>query len=156
MWKLNATDVTSSVVDNQYTISNIKANTSLEVTFEAIPIYALNIVATGNGSASYNGVTISNQSQNFTLREGASAVVSFSADNGYRIASVKVNNADVTSQIVDGKITINNITQNTNVEVVFEEIPPIVYALSITATGNGSVTYDGNTVKGKNFYVYHH
>ena len=147
--KLNATDVTSSVVDNQYTISNIKANTSLEVTFEAIPIYALNIVATGNGSASYNGVTISNQSQNFTLREGASAVVSFSADNGYRIASVKVNNADVTSQIVDGKITINNITQNTNVEVVFEEIPPIVYALSITATGNGSVTYDGNTVKGK-------
>ena len=147
--KLNNTDVTSSVVNNQYTISNIKANTSLEVTFEAIPTYALNVVATGNGSASYNGVTIRNQSQSFTLREGTSAVVSFSADNGYRIASVKVNNADVTSQIVDGKITVSSITQNTNVEVVFEEIPPTVYALSITATGNGSVTYDGKTIKGK-------
>ena len=55
----------------------------------------------------------------------------------------------MTSQIVDGKITVNSITQNTNVEVVFEEIPPIVYALSITATGNGSVTYDGNTIKDK-------
>jgi len=147
--KLGNTDVTSSVVNNQYTISNIKANTSLEVTFEAIPTYALNIVATGNGSASYNGVTIRNQSQNFTLREGVSAVVSFSADNGYRIGSVKLNNVDVTSQIVDGKITISSITQNTNVEVVFEEIPPTVYALSITATGNGSVTYDGKTIKGK-------
>lgn len=147
--KLNGQDVTSSIVGNQYTITNITANTTIEVVFETIPTYALNIVATGNGSASYDGVIIRNQSQNFTLREGASAVVSFSADNGYRIASVKVNNADVTSQIVDGKITINNITQNTNVEVVFEEIPPIVYALSITATGNGSVTYDGNTVKGK-------
>ena len=147
--KVNGQDVTSSIVGNQYTITNITANTTIAVVFEAIPTYALNIVATGNGSASYDGVIIRNQSQNFTLREGASAVVSFSADNGYRIASVKVNNADVTSQIVDGKITVNSITQNTNVEVVFEEIPPTVYALSITASGNGSVTYDGNSIKGK-------
>ena len=147
--KVNGQDVTAAVVGNQYTITNITANTTIEVVFEAIPTYALNIVASGNGSASYDEVIIRNQSQNFTLREGASTVISFSADNGYRIASVKVNNADVTSQIVDGKITINNITQNTNVEVVFEEIPPIVYALSITATGNGSVTYDGNSIKGK-------
>ena len=147
--KVNGQDVTSSIVGNQYTITNITANTTIAVVFEAIPTYALNIVASGNGSASYDGAIIRNQSQSFTLQEGASAVVSFSADIDYRIASVKVNNADVTSQIVDGKITVNNITQNTNVEVVFEEIPPIVYALSITATGNVSVTYDGNTVKGK-------
>ncbi len=147
--KVNGQDVATDVVGNQYTITNITANTTIEVVFEAIPTYALNIVASGNGSASYDGVIIRNQSQNFTLREGASAVVSFSVDNGYRIASVKVNNADVTSQIADGKIIVNNITQNTNVEVVFEEIPPTVYALSITASGNGTVTYDGNSIKDK-------
>jgi len=147
--KVNGQDVTSSIVGNQYTITNISANTTIAVVFEAIPTYALNIVASGNGSASYDGVIIRNQSQNFTLREGASTVISFSADNGYRIASVKVNNADVTSQIVDGKITVNSITQNTNVEVVFEEIPPTVYALSITASGNGTVIYDGHSVKDK-------
>ena len=35
---VNGADVTSSVVNNQYTISNITANTTLAVTFEAIPV----------------------------------------------------------------------------------------------------------------------
>ena len=36
--KVNGTDVKSSVSDNQYTVNNISANTTVEVEFEAIPV----------------------------------------------------------------------------------------------------------------------
>ena len=146
---LDYVDIRSSLVGSHYTISKINANTTLEVVFEAIPNYALVIAASGNGSASYNGATIRNQSRNYTLREGTSATISFAPDKGYRIASVKVNSEDMTSQVANGQITIDNITQDTNVEVVFEETPPTTYSLNITAIGNGSVTYDENTIKGR-------
>lgn len=145
--KLNNVDVTAAVTGNQYTISNITADTSLEVVFEAIPTYSLSITASGNGSVTYNSSSIRNQNVSFTVQEGASAVISISPDNGYRIASMKVNNSDVTSQVNNGNMTITNIVQNTNVEVTFEEIPATTYSLSITASGNGSVTYDGKTVR---------
>ena len=145
--KVDHVDVTASVTGNQYTINDMKADTSIEVIFEAIPTYSLNIVSSGNGSASYEGVIIRNQSQSFTLQEGSSAVVSFMADAGCRIKSVKVNNNDVTAQVSNGQITIDNITQNTNVEVSFEEIPPTTYNLTISAVGNGTVVYDSHTIK---------
>ena len=146
--KVNGQDVTSTIVNNQYTVSSISTNTSIVVAFEPIPDYSLNIVAAGNGNAVYNGTTIRNQSKDFTLREGSSATIAFTADAGYRIKSVKVNNTDRTSQVSNGQITVSNIKQNTNVEVAFEEIPPTTYSLTITATGNGAVTYDGNNVRG--------
>ena len=146
--KVNGQDVTATVVNGQYTINNITANTSIEVAFEAIPNYSLNIVAAGNGNAAYNGTTIRNQSKDFMLREGTSATVSFTADAGYRIKSVTVNNIDRTSQVSNGQITISNIKQNTNVEVTFEEIPPTTYSLTITATGNGAVTYEDQSIRG--------
>jgi carbon monoxide dehydrogenase subunit G len=146
--KVNGKDVTSTIVNNQYTVSDISASTSIEVAFEAIPTYSLNIVASGNGKAVYGVTTIRNQSRDFTLQEGVSAVVSFTPDEGYRIKSVIVNNIDRTSQVSNGQITISNIKQDTNVEVSFEEIPPTTHSVRITASGNGSVTYDGNSVRG--------
>lgn len=146
--KVNGKDVTSTIVNNQYTVSDISASTSIEVAFEAIPTYSLNIVASGNGKAVYGVTTIRNQSRDFTLQEGVSAVVSFTPDEGYRIKSVIVNNIDRTSQVSNGQITISNIKQDTNVEVSFEEIPPTTHYLRITVSDNGSVTYDGNSVRG--------
>ena len=147
--KVNGQDVTATIVNSLYVINIITANTSVEVAFEAIPNYSLNVVASGNGNVIYNGATIRNQSNSFTLQEGSSAVITITADAGYRIKSVKVNDVDRTSQVSDGQITISNIVQNTNVEVTFEEIPPATYSLTITATGYGAVTYDGNTIRDK-------
>ena len=147
--KLGNTDITSSVVNNQYTISNIQANTSLEVTFEAIPTYSLNITASGNGCATYNGTAVRGKTQSFTVNDGTSATVTFTPDAGYRIAIVKLNNTDVTASIANNSYTISNITANTTLTVTFEEIPPTTYVLTISAVGNGTVTYEGNTVKGK-------
>lgn len=149
--KENNTNVTSYVSNGKYTISSISRDTNVEVEFEAIPptTYTLSIKATGNGSASYNGTTIRSKTSTFTVNEGTSAIISFAPDNGYRIKSVKVNNADVTTGVSNNQYTINNISANTTVEVVFEAIPVTTYTLSITATGNGSASYDGNTVRSK-------
>ena len=146
--KVNDTDVTASVTNNRYTISNISANTTVEVTFEAIT-HTLSIKATGNGSASYNGTSIRGKTSTFTINEGLSATISFSPDNGYRIKSVKVNNTDVTSKVSNNSYAISNISSDTSMEVEFEAIPPTTYSLSIKATGNGTATYDGTSVRGK-------
>ena len=147
--KVNGTDVTSNVVSNQYTISNITANTTLAVTFEAIPptTYAFTISAVGNGTVTYDGNTVRGKTSSFIVVEGTNAVVTFSVDEGYRLKSVKLDNADATSAVVNSQYTISNIKTNISLEVTFEAIP--IYSLNITATGNGSVMYEGNTIKGK-------
>ena len=175
--KVNSSDVTSNVANNQYILSSVDNNTFLEVAFEAIPptTYTLSITATGNGSVTYNGTSVRGKTSTFTVNEGTSATISFSPDNDYRIKSVKVNDTDVTSSVsnnsytisnitVDTSVevefeaippisnnsyTISNITVDTSVEVVFELIPPTTYTLSIKATGNGAVTYNGTSVRGK-------
>lgn len=146
--KVNNTDVTSKVSNNSYTISSISANTTLEVEFEAIPIptYTLSVKATGNGSATYDGTTAKNSTKTFTLNEGASATITFSPDNGYRIKSVKMNNKDVTSSVSNNQYTVSNIKANTTVEIEFEAIPPTTYTLSISASGNGSASYSETTI----------
>jgi hypothetical protein len=138
---------TSNLNNNVLTFSNIKNNLTVELEFLAIPTYTLSIKSTGNGSASYNGTTIRNKTSNFTLYQGKSATISFSPDNGYRIKSVKVNNSTVT--VSNNQYTVSDIRKNTTLEVEFEAIPSTTYTLSITASGNGSASYDGTTIRGK-------
>ena len=143
--KVNDSDITSSVSNNQY-VTTINANTTVEVEFEAIPpiTYTLSIKATGNGSASYSGETIRGTTKTYTVNEGTSVTLSFTPDTGYRIKSLKVNGSAVTAS-TSYTTTVN---ANTTVEVEFEAIPPTTYTLSIKATGNGSASYSGETIKG--------
>ena len=145
--KVNNTAV--SVSNSQYTISSINANTTVSVEFEAIPVttYTLSITASGNGSASYGGTTFRSKTSSFTVNAGSSATITFSPDNGYRIKSVKVNNIAVS--VSNNQYTISSINSNTTVSVEFEVIPPTTYTLSITASGNGSASYGGNTIRSK-------
>ena len=136
--KVNSTDVTSKVSNNSYTISSISANTTVE---------ALSITASGNGSVSYSGTSAKNNTKTFTVNEGTSVAIAFTPDAGYRIKSVKVNSTDVTSKVSNNSYTISSISANTTVEVVFEAIPIPTYTLSITASGNGSVSYSGTSAK---------
>lgn len=111
--------------------------------------YSLSITASGNGSVTYNGTAVKNRTTTFTVDEGTSATLTFTPDNGYQLASVKVGSTDVTSRVSNNKYTISSISANTNVTVTFEAIPAVTYSLKITASGNGSVTYNGTAVKNK-------
>ena len=108
----------------------------------------LTIKATGNGGATYNGTTVKGSTKVFYVDSGTNATVSFNPNNGYRIRSVKVGNSDVTSDVSDNQYTIKNITADVTLEVDFEfNDAPTTYTLTIEATGNGSVSYNGTTVK---------
>ena len=137
---------TVSVSNNQYTINSITTTTAVEVEFEAIPptTYTLSITASGNGSATYGSTAIRNNTRSFTVNEGE-CYRTFSPNSGYRIKTVKVNGSTVS--VSNNSYTISNITRNTTVEVEFEAIPPVTYSLSITASGNGSVSYNTSTIR---------
>ena len=111
--------------------------------------YSLSIQASGNGSVTYNGISIRNRTTSFTVNEGTSATITFTPDTGYRIVSVKAGNTDVTSSVRNNQYTISSISANTTVSVTFEAIPVTTYSLSITASGNGSVTYSGTSVRNR-------
>ena len=146
--KVNNTDVTSSISNNSYTISSITADTSVEVVFVATPTYTLKITSTGNGSATYIRTSVRNETKTFSVEEGESVSIYITSDTGYRIKSVKANGTDViSSKPTSTYYTINNINNNVSVEIEFEVIPPTTYTLSITATGNGSVNYNGSSVR---------
>ena len=109
--------------------------------------YSVNITSSGNGSVTYNSTSVKNKTQSFTVNEGSSATLTFTPDNGYRLASVKVGSKDVTSSVSNNKYTISNISANTTVSVTFEAIPVTTYTLSITSSGNGYAKYISKTVR---------
>ena len=147
--KKDGTVVTSSVSDNKYTISSINANTFIEVEYEAIPptTYTLTIKTSGFGTANFNYATIRNTTKTFTVNEGSNAIIKIIPDSGYRIKSVNHNGTDVNSKISENQYVINNINEDTTIEVEFETIPPTTYSLTVKATGNGSAIYDGTIVR---------
>ena len=149
--KVNDVDKKADISNNQYTVSSISANTTVDVEFEAIPktTYTLSIKATGNGKATYGTTDVRDNTSTFTLDEGTSATITFTPDNGYQIKSLKVNDVDKKSEISNNQYTVSSISANTTVDVEFEFIPKTTYTLSIKATGNGKATYGITDVRGK-------
>ena len=139
---------TVSVSNNQYTISSINANTTVSVEFEAIPVttYTLSIKVSGNGSATYDGTTIREDTKSFTVEEGANATITISPADGYMVNIAKID-GNHSSNLNNNVLTFSNIKNNLTVELEFLAIP--TYTLSIKSTGNGSASYNGTTIRNK-------
>lgn len=110
--------------------------------------YSLTLTATGSGSVYYeglNGTQVRGASQTFQIKEGNSAVLILSPDAGYRIKTVKVNNKDVTSAVVDNKYTLTNVQSSTEIVVEFEKTPvtPTIpqCATPTISYKNGEITF---------------
>jgi len=147
---VNGTNVTSSVSNNRYTISNITANTTVVATFEQIPVttYSLSIQSGVGGSVFYDGTTITNKTQSFTIAEGSSVTIEMTPSNGYKLASLVVNGTDVTSGVRDNQYTISNITANTTVVVTFKAIPQTISVDGINYEVKSATDYTLNVGKG--------
>ena len=89
-------------------------------------VIELTISSHGNGTVTYDGISLRDQSSLQWLYEGSDVVISFFPDDGYRIISVKVNGYDVTSNIANNTYTISSINEDTIVEVEFEQPDTIV------------------------------
>lgn len=138
---VNGADVTTSITDNKYTISNITVDTNVEVEFDVIQV-ALTIKAIGDGSVVYDEATIRENTSHFSVSEGSSITITLNPDEGYRVRSLNVNSTDVTSNIKNNKYTISNINADTNIEVEF-----VIQMFVSDGITYNVVSYDEKTVK---------
>lgn len=95
-------------------------------------------VATGEGGSieiSGTGQTSKNNTATATIQTGENVVLMITADEGYQLATLTVDGADVKDQVTDNSYTITAISKNTSVNATFELIP--------TPTIPGDVNDDG-------------
>lgn len=126
---LNGVDITSDIVDNQYTIDNISDDVQLNVSFKLNPLY-LTIQQTG-------AATIK---QEVKARE--QYTISISPSEGWKITSVKFNDDDVTNQVLENNsYTTPRITQNSKLVITQEpfQIEPSKYTVSCTISEGGYI-----------------
>ena len=81
--------------------------------------YQLSVNAEGHGKVTYNTTDITNRQQTFSIKEGTDAILTVTPNDGYRVATVTVNDEDKTAEVVDGQLTISNVTANVVVNVSF-------------------------------------
>lgn len=135
-----------SAPGNSYTVSDVRSNMTLHVTFKKVGepptptvTYAVTAAASEGGSIDPAGT--------FNVREGAAVTFSMQAEDGYRFASLVVNETDVTEFVRNGSYTLDDVREDTSVYARFDRAgAPIQAAHVITAFvsgGHGRVSPEG-------------
>ena len=118
-------------------MQNITADHALAATFEQI---TYTITAT----AGENGTITANDGNGNVANCGENKSFTIAASPCYQIASVLVDDVDVTATVVaaNGVYTFENVMSDHTIEAAFEQI---TYTFTVTADANGSITAnDGN------------
>ena len=101
---LDELDITSELAKYQYSIKNIKKNTTLVAEYEEIPVnkYILTVYVAGKGEVVVDDNTvIRDDSWSAYFNEDTTAVLTFKPDEGYATKYLRVNGDDVTTAIAD-------------------------------------------------------
>ena len=148
---------TQQVSVNQISMTDVEGNTEtasarhgsliMREASELGNIFYLTINATGFGSARVGSKHIRNSVQVIDFVENSSANVYFVPDDGYHLEQVLIGEEDVTSQVVENRLFIASIQDDINLEVTFAEGASASNPLTVTATGNGVVTYIDSAVR---------
>ena len=133
-------DSTATVFTNNetyyvYNFTNVTEDHTISATF-AINTYTVTATVTGSG-AIMNG---ENEVDVDTLDCGTTVDYTFVPEAGLEIVSVAVNGHNM--GVLD-HYTVTNIRDNYTIDVVFDTIH---YTLTASATGNGTITPEGETV----------
>ena len=110
--KVNGTDITSTISNNKY-VFEPKQDTTIVVKYKKIP-FTITVEDVTGAKVTPNGAVSVNYGDNkeFTIE----------VNKGYELVKVLVDSEDKTSDLVDNKLTLNNITKNMTVKVVVKEI----------------------------------
>ena len=112
---VDGVEAISELVNNVYTFTNVTANHTIAATFEAASSTTYTIIATAgsNGTITPNGVV--------TVAEGANQTFRITPSEGYRIASVMVDNVEAITDVVDNEYVFYNVTANHTINVTFTD-----------------------------------
>ena len=130
--------------NGEYTLTGATGDVEISVTFVRTS-YNIGLTITGSGSVSYGSDTYT-KSGTISVNPGQTATLNITADDGYKIAEVKV---DGTSQDAANTVTFSNVNADHTVEVTFEPLKK--YTVTVekdkNSTGDGTVDKLGtNTV----------
>lgn len=101
---------------------------------ESDPYTLTNIVKYNVTTSSDNNGSITASAE---VNKGDNFEVEFTPNTGYEIDKVLVNNVDVTNDVTNSKLTINNITADTTVSVTYKMIR---FDVTTTSGSNGTIT----------------
>ncbi|MBO4615509.1 MAG: choice-of-anchor J domain-containing protein, partial [Bacteroidales bacterium] len=139
---VNGTAVTLN--NNSYTINNITANQTVNVTFSQLS-YTINATAGNGGSISPAGQS--------TVNCGDDITYTITPNNGYMVASLTVDGQNVGSQ---SSYTFNDVDANHTISATFEQIPAGQITIVVNADAEGgTVTPTGTQTitSGSNFTI---
>ncbi len=114
---LNETDVTSSLINNTLTITDIRENQSIEIRFNEKLFEVKAIFDPERGSVLINH----EETAMTTIQEGKPATFTITSSFGYRIEKIRLNEKDITESLTDNVVTIDSVMGNQALEVVFTE-----------------------------------
>lgn len=132
---MNGENITQQALDGLFTIESLTTDVVLEVEFAALPRYSVTATAS-------NGGTITPASA--TVISGRNTTVTMSANEGYELKSVTVNNVDKTSEVVDGVLTLSNVQENKTVVATFQKLR---YTIAAAECEHGSISLSANEVE---------
>ncbi|MBO4875011.1 MAG: choice-of-anchor J domain-containing protein [Bacteroidales bacterium] len=112
---VDGVEAISELANNVYAFTNVTANHTIAATFEAASSTTYTIIATAgsNGTITPNGVV--------TVAEGANQTFRITPSEGYRIASVMVDNEEAIMDVVDNEYVFYNVTANHTINVTFTD-----------------------------------
>ena len=106
-------------------LSSLAWNDSFQEIVEA-ENYNLEIKDTQNGIIMYGGNCIPIEGGFFSILEGSIASFIFKPNPGFKLKNVRLNNTNITSDIINNRYKINNINGNISLKVEFEAQSPII------------------------------
>ena len=128
-WKLDG--ATQSETGTSFTVSNVTADHTVEVTFKTAPVtsHTITVTAGANGTISPAGPV--------TVSDGADQIFTITANSGYEIEDVK---ADGVSVGAVSDYTFTNVTADHTISATFKVIPVTTYTVTPSAGAGGSIS----------------
>ena len=125
---LKIDDVSAGAITS-HTFTNVIANHTISASFETTPTWTITANAGTGGSISPGGV--------FTLNEGSNHVYTITANQGYKISEVLVDNISIGAV---STYTFSNVTANHTISAAFEIL---TYTLTGNAGSGGTISPSG-------------
>jgi len=120
-------DMTAQVKDGRLTPAILSDELEVVATFKAKPYYDVTVSASAGGTV---------KAASASVMWGRGTTVTMTPDEGHELKSVTVNGVDVTGEVTDGVLTLNDIRENKTIVVTFQKFR---YTVTATAGENGSI-----------------
>ena len=130
------------LADNSYTYANLLTDIDVKATFTEKPKFDIKATATG-GTVSLNGAA-PDASQTIKVYRDTDVTLAIAAAEGYEKPKVTVNGTDVTSQLKDNQLTIENIQEAKTIVVTFAKKK---FSVTTQTTQNGTIELSKTTVE---------